>query len=292
MADPGFPRRRRQPPGGAPAYYLAKLSRKLHENERNLTRGACLTSDDICIGFQSQIDRSLACMPSRLCAMGFLRFTSGATSTDLLAPYKYVYVFRVEGSSKATGRPHTPIEQLKKSSTHSKHKKKKKHDAPEKESAPKKEPGIRHTILLKVRKSMETAIKPKENQYKWFRHGMSQVSATYILCEIPPWFSNPQNFVIFADRASPVGLMDDSSSSSDSDMNISPPPVRATHFSLSTYYKSCTPNPSPVIRVLCQEPVLKEYLNPSPVASAQSCTNSLSHISNLSPTSIRSVLHQ
>ena len=51
-----------------------------------------------------------------------------------------MYRYRVEGSSKATGRPHTPIEQLKKTS-HSKHKKKKKHDAPERESASKKEPG-------------------------------------------------------------------------------------------------------------------------------------------------------
>ena len=40
MADPGFPRGGgANPKGGAPIYYLANFSRKLHENEEILSRG-------------------------------------------------------------------------------------------------------------------------------------------------------------------------------------------------------------------------------------------------------------
>ena len=40
MADPGFPRGGgANPRGGAPTYYLANFSRKLHENEEILGRG-------------------------------------------------------------------------------------------------------------------------------------------------------------------------------------------------------------------------------------------------------------
>ena len=40
MVDPGFPRGGgANPKGGAPTYYLANFSRKLHENEEILGRG-------------------------------------------------------------------------------------------------------------------------------------------------------------------------------------------------------------------------------------------------------------
>ena len=40
VADPGFPRGGgTNPKGGAPTYYLANFSRKLHENEEILGRG-------------------------------------------------------------------------------------------------------------------------------------------------------------------------------------------------------------------------------------------------------------
>ena len=40
VADPGFPRGgSANPKGGAPTYYLANFSQKLHENEEILGRG-------------------------------------------------------------------------------------------------------------------------------------------------------------------------------------------------------------------------------------------------------------
>ena len=44
VADPGFPKGGDVKPGGAPTYYLANFSRKLHENEEILGQrgGACI----------------------------------------------------------------------------------------------------------------------------------------------------------------------------------------------------------------------------------------------------------
>ena len=42
VADPGLPREEVHQPRGAPTYYLAIFSRKLHENEETLGGGASL----------------------------------------------------------------------------------------------------------------------------------------------------------------------------------------------------------------------------------------------------------